>query len=32
MEQIIEMLTPWAKPVMVFCGALFNAFKQQNVI
>ena len=47
MEQIIEMLTPWAKPVMVFCGfmlvryiyrtvigdtALFNAFKQQNVV
>ena len=32
MEQIIEMLTPWAKPVMVFCGFMLVRYIYRTVI
>ncbi len=32
MEQIIEMLTPWVKPVMVFCGFMLVRYIYRTVI
>ena len=32
MEQIIEILTPWAKPFLVFCGFMLIRYLYRTVI